>query len=199
MTTTVAPIWWPVPDRGGSPSQPPTMLSVLTQTAAFVSGNWSEGYGDPDVPTKMAPLWCFPGCPDRQRRLSHLDVRWQVGRDSTFPIGPSNQALRTCCPALLESERSVSMSQVLRMRNQTSLSRTRGFAEAMIQQTLQTCLCPCGDAELDQTARAIIGNKIRRSLEIAWQAKLRPSRLAWLRLSAGAQGRLAIRYAELAD
>jgi hypothetical protein len=80
------------------------------------------------------------------------------------------------------------MSQVLRMRNQTSLSRTRGFAGAMIQQTLQTCLCPCGDAELDQTARAIIGNKIRRSLEIAWQAKLRPSRLAWLRLSAGAQG-----------
>jgi hypothetical protein len=47
---------------------------------------------------------------------------------------------------------------------QTSFSRTLGFAEAMVHQTLQTGLCPCGDAELDQTASAMIGNKIRRSL-----------------------------------
>jgi hypothetical protein len=40
-----------------------------------------------------------------------------------------------------------------------SLSRSLCFAGAMVPQTLQTGLCPCGDAELDQTACAMIGKK----------------------------------------
>ena len=55
------------------------------------------------------------------------------------------------------------MCQVLRMKT-NFLIRALCFAQAMVHQTLQTGFYLCGDAELDQTASAIIGNKVRHSL-----------------------------------
>src|SRR6476620_4102526 len=63
------------------------------------------------------------------------------------------------------------MCQVLRMKT-NFLIRALCFAQAMVHQTLQTGFYPCGDAELDQTASAIIGNKVRHSLRTTWRAKL---------------------------
>jgi hypothetical protein len=44
-----------------------------------------------------------------------------------------------------------------------SSSRALSFAKAMVQKTLQTAFRPSGDAELYETAGAMIG-KVRRSL-----------------------------------
>jgi hypothetical protein len=60
---------------GRSLSQPPTMLTVLTQTPAFVSGHRSKGYSHADGPTLMVACLLFPGCPDRQRRVPDVPAR----------------------------------------------------------------------------------------------------------------------------
>jgi hypothetical protein len=53
------------------------MLTVLTQTPAFVSGNRSEGYGHPDGPTLIVARFCFP--------VAHSGARLDVRRRGPTP------------------------------------------------------------------------------------------------------------------
>jgi hypothetical protein len=56
------------------------------------------------------------------------------------------------------------MCQVLRMENKLPFPDAGISPRQWCNPTLRTGSCPCGDAELDQTVSAMIGNKIRRSL-----------------------------------
>src|SRR5262244_2966091 len=60
MAEAAAPNSSARPRSGRSPPQPPTMLTVLTQTPAFLSTNRSERYG-PCGWAHPTPFRCFPG------------------------------------------------------------------------------------------------------------------------------------------
>jgi hypothetical protein len=81
--TTVAPIWLARARSGRLLSRPPTMLTVLTQTPAFVSGNRSGAMDVRAGPAAARP--CFLGFSKIDAPLAAICVAVAKGQT----IGPA--------------------------------------------------------------------------------------------------------------